>query len=270
MNKIVEAFKYQSACHSGRSELVQQLARIRTVIVDDEPLARRSLSILLERDREIELVGECSSGAEAFATIRSVRPDLVFLDVQMPDHDGFDLLEMLGPDLPPATVFVTAHDQYALRAFESGALDYLLKPFDNARFERALSRAKERLASATSPRKMERIIIKSAGQIFFVRPAEVDWIEAADYYACLHVGPKSYLLRRAMAELEHDLDPEMFCRIHRSTIVNLNRVRSIEVTRDGESEVCLEGGARLRLSRSYRGLLKGRLGIKAGQFGDSH
>ena len=250
--------------------MAHQLARIRTLIVDDEPLARRSLSILLERDREIELVGECSSGTEALATIRSVRPDLVFLDVQMPDHDAFDLLEMLGPDLPPATVFVTAHDQYALRAFESGALDYLLKPFDNARFERALGRAKERLASATGPRKMERIIIKSAGQILFVRPAEVDWIEAADYYVCLHVGPKNYLVRRSMADLERDLDPELFCRIHRSAIVNLDRVRSIEVTRDGENEVCLDGGTRLRMSRSYRGLLKNRLGIKAGQLGDSH
>ncbi len=243
--------------------MAQQLVKIRTVIVDDEPLARRSLAILLARDREIELVGECGSSAEALTTIRSVRPDLVFLDVQMPDHDGFDLLEMLGPDLPLATVFVTAHDQYALRAFEAGALDYLLKPFDNARFERALSRAKERLASATGPRKLELIIIKSAGQILFLRPTEVDWIEAADYYACLHVGTKSYLLRRSMADLEHDLDPELFCRIHRSAIVNLNRVRSIEVTRDGESEVCLDGGARLRLSRNYRGLLKGRLGIGA-------
>src|SRR5580698_6002095 len=133
----------------------------------------------------MEIAGECASGMEALAQIRGQRPDLVFLDVQMPECDGFDVLELLGADIPPAVVFVTAYDQYALRAFEAGALDYLLKPFDNARFERALNRAKERIATdLKQPPKVDRIAIKSAGRISFVKPSDIDWIEAADYYAC--------------------------------------------------------------------------------------
>jgi two-component system, LytTR family, response regulator len=237
--------------------------RIRTVIVDDEPLARSNLSVLLRLDPEIEIVRECSSGAEAVAEIRSAKPDLVFLDVQMPECDGFDVLELLGPDLAPAVVFVTAYDQYALRAFEAGALDYLLKPFDNARFERALDRARQKIARGRGlPRKLERLAIKSAGQIAFVKISEIDWIEAADYYACLHVGPKSHLLRRSMSELEQELDPASFCRIHRSAIVNLDRVRGLKLSEDGEYEVLLENGARLRLSRRYRKPLQSRLGVR--------
>lgn len=243
-------------------------SKIRTLIVDDEPLARTSLRILLRNDPEIEIAGECSSGTEALKMVREAKPDLVFLDVQMPDHDGFDVIEMLGSDLPPATVFVTAYDQYALRAFDAGALDYLLKPFDNARFERALRRAKEKLLTAPRrPRTMDRLTIKSAGQILFVAITEIDWIEAADYYACLHLGSKTHLLRRSMADLEHDLDPDLFCRIHRSAIVNLARVRSIDLGKDGEHEVCLDSGARLRLSRSHRAELKSRLGLRGAQVG---
>jgi two-component system, LytTR family, response regulator len=162
--------------------------RIRTLIVDDEPLARSNLAVLSRLDPEIEIVGEYSSGEEALAEIRRAKPDLLFLDVQMPECDGFDVLELLG-GVPPAVIFVTAYDQYALRAFEAGALDYLLKPFDNARFGRALDRAKQKIAQGRDlPGKLERLAIKSAGLVSFVKIFEIDWIEAADYYACLHVG----------------------------------------------------------------------------------
>ncbi len=237
--------------------------KLSTLIVDDEPLARSNLAVLLRQDREIEICGECSSGAEAVEKIRNTKPDLVFLDVQMPECDGFDVLELLGRDLPPAIVFVTAYDQYALRAFEAGALDYLLKPFDNDRFERALGRAKQKIARGKDvPRSLERIAIKSVGQISFVKVSEIDWIEAADYYACLHVGPKTHLLRRSMSELEQDLDPVTFSRIHRSTIVNLERVRGLRLGEDGEYELLLENGARLRLSQRYRKQLQVRLGVR--------
>ncbi len=240
----------------------ERSAKIRALIVDDEPLARSNLSVLLRRDPQIEIIRECASGTEALAEIRSTRPDLVFLDVQMPECDGFDVLELLGKDLPAAVVFVTAYDQYALRAFEAGALDYLLKPFDNARFDRALDRAKQRLVRGRDrPAQLERLAIKSVGQVSFVKVSEIDWIEAADYYACLHVGPKTHLLRRSMSELEQELDPAVFCRIHRSTIVNLERVRGLKLGEDGEYDVLLEDGARLRLSQRYRKQLQSRLGI---------
>jgi two-component system LytT family response regulator len=242
----------------------EHAAKIRALIVDDEPLARSNLAVLLRRDPDIDIVGECGSGLEGLEQIRGRKPDLVFLDVQMPECDGFDVLELLGNELPAAIVFVTAYDQYALRAFEAGALDYLLKPFDNVRFDRALSRAKERISSGKSlPRKMERLAIKSAGQVLFLKASEIDWIEAADYYACLHVGPKTHLLRRSMSELESELAPEVFCRIHRSTIVNLDRVRSLNLGEDGEYEVLLEDGTSLRMSRSYRKQLQSRLGVRS-------
>jgi two-component system LytT family response regulator len=238
--------------------------KIRALIVDDEPLARSNLAVLLRMDPEIASVGECGSGAEALGEMRIARPDLLFLDVQMPECDGFDVLELLGKDLPPAVVFVTAYDQYALRAFEAGALDYLLKPFDNARFELALHRAKQRIKLGRDhTQKLERLAIKNAGELCFVKIADIDWIEAADYYACLHVGSKSHMLRRSMAELEEDLDPAVFCRVHRSSIVNLDRVRGLKVGQDGEYEVLLENGARVRLSRRYRKQLQARMGVRA-------
>jgi two-component system, LytTR family, response regulator len=240
--------------------------RIRTLIVDDEPLARSNLAVLLRLDPDIEIISECGSGAEALVQIRSAKPDLVFLDVQMPECDGFDVLELLGGDLPPAVVFVTAYDQYAVRAFEAGALDYLLKPFDNARFDRALDRAKQKVTQGRDvPRKLERLAIKSTGQVSFVKVSDIDWIEAADYYACLHVGARNHLLRRSMSELEQALNPDVFCRIHRSTIVNLDRVRGLKLSEDGEYEVLLGNGTRLQLSRRYRKPLQSRLGIR-----DSH
>src|ERR1700680_179796 len=160
--------------------------KIRTLIVDDEPLARSNLAVLLRLDPQIEIVNECGSGVEAVAEIRKSKPDLVFLDVQMPECDGFDVLELLGKDLPPALIFVTAYDQYALRAFEAGALDYLLKPFDNARFERALERAKQIISRRTTEplrncgSARERLVIKGSGNVLFVKISDIDWIEAAD------------------------------------------------------------------------------------------
>src|SRR6202047_3756711 len=156
---------------------------VRALVVDDESLARRNLTVLLRRDPDIGSVAECESGLEAVEEIRKSKPDLVFLDVQMPECGGFDVLELLGSDLPPTIIFVTAYDQYALRAFEAGALGYLLEPFDSARFDRALDRAKERMVQGKDlPRKMERLAIKNAGQVSFLKISEIDWIEAADYY----------------------------------------------------------------------------------------
>lgn len=235
--------------------------KIRTVIVDDEPLARTNLAILLRRHPEVEMVAECCSGQEALTVIRAAKPDLAFLDVQMPECDGFDVVEMLGSEAP-CVIFVTAYDSYALRAFEVGALDYLLKPFDTARFERMLERAKERLAVArNAPQTRRSFVIKAAGQVSFVAASEIDWVEAADYYASLHVGEKTYLLRRSMAELEQELDGGAFCRIHRSAIVKLARVRRLELNESGEYDVVLTNGTRLRLSRRYRKELQSRLGI---------
>jgi two-component system LytT family response regulator len=243
--------------------------RIRALVVDDEPLARSNLTVLLRRDPEIEVVWECGSGVEALAEIRGSKPDLVFLDVQMPECDGFDVLEMLGGELPAAVVFVTAYDQYALRAFEAGALDYLLKPFDNARFDRALGRAKERIAHDRNPLPMlERFAVKSAGQVSFLKVSEIDWIEAADYYSCLHVGARTHLLRRSMAELDEELDQAVFCRIHRSTIVKLDRVRGLKLNESGEYDVLLEDGTKLRLSRRYRKELQSRLSVRGSAAAD--
>jgi two-component system, LytTR family, response regulator len=236
--------------------------RIRAVVVDDEPLARSNLKVLLGRDPEVQLVGECGSGAEALEAIRKKKPELVFLDVQMPECDGFDVLEQLGADLPAALVFVTAYDQYALQAFEAGALDYLLKPFDNARFERTLQRAKERVGAGRGrARRVERVAIKNAGEVLFLRITDIDWIEAADYYVGLHVGARTHLLRRSMADVEQELDAAQFCRIHRSAIVNLERVQRLESGEDGGMDVVLNTGAKLRLSRRYKRELQERLGV---------
>jgi two-component system LytT family response regulator len=212
-------------------------------------------------------VAECASGADAIAAIRKSKPDLVFLDVQMPECGGFDVLEMLGGDLPPTIIFVTAHDEYALRAFEAGALDYLLKPFDDARFGRALNRAKEKLAHylPARPRTAERLVVRSAGRVLFVSVADIDWIEAAGYYTCLHVGSDTHILRRSLSELERDLGCEKFIRIHRSLVVNLERIRGLELQSGGEYEVVLESRVRLRLSRRYRRRLQERMAALSGR-----
>jgi two-component system LytT family response regulator len=242
--------------------LPEKPAPMRALVVDDEALARRNVTLLLRRDADIGKIVECSSGLEAIEEIRKSRPELLFLDVQMPECDGFDVLELLGSDLPPAVVFVTAYDEYALRAFDAGALDYLLKPFDDARFGRALSRAKERLVHylTSKPRAAERLVVRSQGRMLFLSPADIDWVEAAGYYACLHVGSDTHVLRRSLSELEHDLGDDKFIRIHRSIIVNLDRVRGLELQPGGDYELVLRSNVRLRLSRRYRKRLQDRLG----------
>jgi two-component system, LytTR family, response regulator len=226
---------------------------IGTIVVDDEPLARASIVNLLRSDPEISVLRECGSGTDAVTEVRKLRPALLFLDVHMPGCDGFGVLETLGADVPPAVVFVTAWDRYALKAFEAEALDYLLKPFTNARFFRVLARAKASLTHhSPESRRCERILVRNVGRISFLRADEIDWIEAADYYSCLHTGARTHLLRRSMAELERDLEPSSFCRIHRSTIVNLSRVRDLCLDADGEYEIVLRDQTRLKVSRGYR------------------
>jgi two-component system, LytTR family, response regulator len=241
-------------------------ASLRVLVVDDESLARRNLTVLLRRDPDVVSVAECGSGSEAIEEIRKSRPDLVFLDVQMPERDGFDVLELLGSDLPPTVIFVTAYDEYALRAFEAGALDYLLKPFDDARFDRALNRAKEKLAHylPRQPRPAERLVVRNSGQVLFLNVADIDWIEAAGYYACLHVGQDTHVMRRTLLELERDLGDAAFIRIHRSIIVNLERIRGLELQSGGEYEVVLRSKVRLRLSRRFRKRLQERMGAMSG------
>jgi two-component system LytT family response regulator len=238
-------------------------APVRVLVVDDESLARRNLTVLLRDDPDIESLIECESGLEAIGEIRKSKPHLVFLDVQMPECGGFDVLELLGGEVPPTIIFVTAYDEYALRAFEAGALDYLLKPFDDARFRRALSRAKDKLAHYALSRSAKRLVVKSRGQVLFLDAADIDWIEAADYYACLHVGSDTHIMRRTLSELEKDLGEEKFTRIHRSIIVNLDRIRGLELQKGGEYEVVLKSKVRLQLSRRFRKGLLDRLGILA-------
>jgi len=241
-------------------------APIRALVVDDEAWARRNLTVLLRRDPDVGTIIECESGLEAIEEIRKSMPDLVFLDVQMPGCGGFDVLELLGSDLPSTVIFVTAYDEYALRAFEAGALDYLLKPFDDARFRRALDRAKDKLAHYTplQPQRVERIVVKSRGEMLFLNVVDIDWIEAVGYYACLHVGSDTHLLRRTLLELVRDLDEDKFMRIHRSVIVNLDRIHGLELQSGGDYEVVLKCKVRLRLSRRFRKRLQDRMGTMSG------
>ena len=239
--------------------------KIRALIVDDEPLARRNLAVLLAHDADIESLEECGSASQAVERIRADRPELLFLDVRMPGHDGFELLEMLGAALPPAIIFVTAYDEHALAAFEIGALDYLLKPFDARRFSRALERAKERLGVAEARgSNSRRMALRTATGIEFIELAAVDWVEAADYYSCVHVGSRTHLLRRSLAALASELDPAAFVRIHRSTIVNVARVRALQLNAAGDYDVVLVDGTRLGLSRRYRKEAFKRLGAQVG------
>ncbi len=251
--------------------------RIRVVIADDEPLARERLRMLLGAEHWVEIAAECSDGPETVDAIRDLKPDLVFLDVQMPGANGFDVIETVGPARMPAVVFVTAYDRHALRAFDVHALDYLLKPFDRERFQQALGRARQQLQQPThgeierrllelvqdlkqSPQRVERFVIKSAGRVYFVRANEVDWIEAAGNYVKLHVGAEAHLLRETMTAIESQLNPETFFRIHRCHIVNIERVQDLQPWFNGEYVVSLKTGARLTLSRGYREKLQERLG----------
>ena len=239
---------------------------LRVLIVDDEPLACQALRLLLEGDREVEIVGECS-GADGAPAVERTRPDILFLDVQMPEVDGFDLLEQIGIDRAPTVVFVTAYGDHALRAFDVHAIDYLLKPVADERFARALARAKALalLRRAGEPgdarlgtllrehsRATRRILVRDRDRTRVIDAETIDWIEAADYYAEIHVGTETHLLRETMNELAQRLDPARFFRVHRSAIVNLDRVREILPLPHGDRELALAGGMRVRLSRARR------------------
>jgi len=279
------------------------MSKIRILVVDDEPAVRRRIVRLLERDPDVMVVGEAGSGAEAVPLVAAEKPDLVFLDVQMPEMSGFEVLEALGPR-PPAVIFVTSRDQHALQAFEVNAVDYLLKPFEDERFAAALRRAKSELirrqtdalstelakllqhlqanAGATAPGAAavategasgsrppmggsngspeaitrERVLLRSGGEIYFVKAEEIDWIEAEGDYMKFHAGGRVHQLRETMANLEDRLDSKRFIRIHRSTIVNLDRVRKLSPSFAGEYAVILHDGTKLRLSRGYHDRLE--------------
>lgn len=243
---------------------------VKVAIVDDEPLAREGLRTLLRGDRDVEVVAECADGQAAIEAIRRTKPDIVFLDVQMPDLDGFDVLRALAGEPLPAVIFVTAYDKYALKAFEVHAVDYLLKPFHDERFAEALARAKarrgenmtERIARLLDERKPKimRVLVKTGGRVLFIRADEIDWIEAADYYVKLHVAGKVHMLRESMAALEGRLDSDVFFRVHRSAIVNLERVRELQPFSRREHVLVLRDGTRLRLTRSRRERLAALLG----------
>ncbi len=255
---------------------------IRTIIVDDEPLARDKTRRYLEREADVEVIDECRDGKEALEKIERLRPNLVFLDVQMPELDGFEVLESLDPAAIPAIVFVTAFDQYAIRAFDVHAVDYLLKPFDAERFTAAMDRAREVVGQPVAedaegmedrlrrlldevrqqkPAFPERLVVKSSGRVVFIRVEQIDWIDAAGNYVKLNLhGGESHLLRETMAGLERRLDPQKFLRIHRSTIINVDRIQELQQQFHGDYLVVLEDGQRLTLSRSYRERLQELIG----------
>jgi two-component system, LytTR family, response regulator len=251
------------------------MTKIKAFIVDDESLARERIRTLLADDAEIELMGERADGREAIAAIKTEAPDLLFLDVQMPELNGFEVLEALRADDErlPVVVFVTAYDQYALHAFDVHALDYLLKPFDRERFRVALQRAKaqieherkgelgQRLLAMLAdlkpePKHLERLVIKAAGRVFFLRAVEIDWIESAGNYVRLHTGREAHLLRETMNTLETKLNPARFLRIHRSTIVNVERIKELQPLFRGEYVVVLHDRTQLTSGRAYRDKLQ--------------
>jgi two-component system LytT family response regulator len=253
------------------------MKKIRTVLADDEPLARERLGTLLRGEPDVEVVAECADGARTIAAIQQLGPDLVFLDVQMPGSDGFDVIQAVKPDRMPLVVFVTAYDKYALRAFDVHALDYLLKPFDRDRFQRALQRVREQMEGQQTgdlgrrllalvqdlkpdQQRLDRLVVKSGGRVFFLRTDEIDWIEAAGNYERLHLGSDAHLFRETMNALEAKLDTNRFFRIHRSRIVNIERIQELQPWFNGEYAVILRDGTRLTLSRGYREKLQERLG----------
>ena len=253
---------------------------VRVLIVDDEPAAREFVREMLDdevRNGTVQIVGECQDGPAALESIRAKKPDVVFLDVQMPEMDGFEVLSVLHPDELPCVIFVTAYDQYALRGFEVHALDYLLKPFDRKRFDQAFDRAKKLLARERTSELSERIltlledrqaslkpyldrfVIKSDGRVFFLSASEIGWIAAEGNYVSLHVGKTTYLFRDAISSLETQLDPQKFRRIHRSTIVNIDCIRELEPMFRGEYLVVMKDGTKLKLSHNYRDNLQQQL-----------
>jgi two-component system, LytTR family, response regulator len=253
-------------------------AKIRVLIVDDEPLARDRVRALAAEQPDLEVAGECADGQEALEAIDSLRPDLVFLDIQMPGMDGLEMVGHLERNTMPAIVFVTAYDQFAIQAFELHALDYLLKPFDDERFAAAIDRVRtwlgraapaedlsvrlEALLSDLRPagRLPDRLAIKSSGRVLLLRVEEIDWVEAADNYVNLHVGTESHLLRETMNAIEKRLSPDRFLRISRSTLVNLDRIKELQPLFHGEYAVILRDGTRVTLSRGYRDKLTRLLG----------
>jgi two-component system, LytTR family, response regulator len=253
------------------------MPELRVLLVDDEPLVRQGLRDFLEGEQEVAVVGECSNGLEALQFLDEHQVDVVFLDIQMPEVNGLDVAAELLAEGAPSVVFVTAFSEHAIRAFELNAIDYLLKPFDRARFMAAIDRVRTRrnhqgaeelaarlTAVLTELQKgkgyAERILVKADGRIRFVPVDDLDWIEAADNYVRLHAGPQRHLIRETIRSLEGRLDPSRFLRIHRSTIVNLARVRELQPSFGGDYTVLLTSGARLTLSRTYRDAVRSRLG----------
>ncbi|MGH9374471.1 MAG: LytR/AlgR family response regulator transcription factor [Vicinamibacterales bacterium] len=253
------------------------MKKIKVLVADDEPLARERLTTLLSSEPDVDVVAQARDGEEAVTAVHDHSPDLVFLDVQMPQMNGFDVIEAVGTDKMPLVIFVTAYDQHALKAFQVRALDYLLKPFDRERFTDALQRARKQIERDETgdlgrrllalvkdlrrdqPRS-DRLVVKSGGRLFFLRTDEIDWVEAAGNYVRLHVGTASHLLRETMNAIEGRLDPEKFFRIHRSRIVNMERIQELQPWLNGEYAVLLRTGTRLTLSRGYREKLQERLG----------
>jgi two-component system LytT family response regulator len=250
---------------------------LKCLIADDEPLARERLARLLETEPDVEIVAQCRDGEEAVLAIQDRSPDIVFLDIEMPQMNGFDVIEAVGYDRMPLVIFVTAYDQHAIRAFQVRALDYLLKPFDRERFREALSRARTQITRAETgelgrkllgmmkelrrdhPRS-DRLLVKSGGRLIFLRADEIDWIEAAGNYVRIHVGNAAHLLRETMSAIEQRLDPEQFARIHRCRIVNMEQVQELQPWFNGEYVVVLKNGTRLALSRGYREKMQERIG----------
>lgn len=242
---------------------------MKVLIVDDEPLARERVRRHLRDEPGVEIVGEAGNGREAVSEIEEKTPDLVFLDVQMPEMNGFDVLKALEENKIPAIVFTTAYDKYAIQAFEFHALDYLLKPFSRERFSRAVRHAREQLENSRqsgsiderlvsllenlkAKKYLERIVVKSSGRVFFIKTEEIDWIEAAGNYLKLHVGRDAHLIRETMQSIEAKLDPEKFFRIHRSTLVQIDRIKELHPLFGGDYAVILRNGTELNLSRNYR------------------
>ena len=250
--------------------------KLRVLVVDDEPVARAGIVSLLARDAELEVAGQCGDGRSAVDAIRALKPDLVLLDVQMPEMDGFEVITEVGVEQMPPVVFITAWDQFAVRAFEVHALDYLLKPFDDERFAASIDRVKraaragnvgelaERLAALvqapTGSGWLTRIVVRKASGAVFVPIEDVDWIEAADYCARIHARGKVHVIRETMQRLEEKLDPARFFRVHRSGIVNLDRVREMQPTPQGDHVLVLTDGSRVRLSRARKAALEEKLG----------
>jgi two-component system LytT family response regulator len=248
---------------------------IRAVIADDEPLARERLRTLLAAEPDVELVDECKDGVETAEALARHRPDVLFLDVQMPERDGFRLLDDLPPGIAPLVVFVTAYPEYAVRAFDAAAADYLLKPFDRERFARTMARVRERLRGEPQlraelaalleqlrpqPSGLGHIPVRAGQRTVLVRIEEIDWIESAGNYVTLHVGAQEHLLRETLSELQSRLSPRQFVRVHRTAIVNLDRIQALVPTPHGDHRLILRDGRELTLSRTYRARLEQLLG----------